>query len=445
MERNDKKNEMEQIQNSLEEFLRQEVEGYEKPKGKPNAAPKKEVDVLINRQAPRPTNHSQSQGSRTSSPREDRTSQPQRKSVGAAERKGSKEQPRRRAYEEAENSSSVKEPNKKTKKKNEKIEKKGNRQAGNKPKSKIKKIMISVAALAILLLGAWFLLVGSMYDKMQYNESENIAKGPLKEKGVTNILLIGSDSRTEGDEGRSDAMILLSISNKTKTIHMTSLLRDMYVEIPGYKGNRLNAAYSYGGPELLIETIKLNLGVEVSRYVVVNFQAFANLVDAVGGVNLELSNEEVQWVNAYLNEYNLLQGNPIDTNYLDTSLSGMIHLNGPQSLAYSRNRYIGTDFGRTERQRKVLSQVIKQLPKGVITNPGELINGLFPNLTTNMTKSECFSLSFQGSKLLTYEIVQGSIPQEGTYKNANIRGMEVLEVDFEKNKQYIQTAIYGEQ
>ncbi len=87
---------------------------------------------------------------------------------------------------------------------------------------------------------------------------------------------------------------------------MTSLLRDMYVDIPGRDGNRLNAAYSFGGPELLLETVKQNLGIEVNRYAVVNFQAFANLVDAVNGVNMELTNEEVKWVNAYLNEYNEL-------------------------------------------------------------------------------------------------------------------------------------------
>ena len=126
---------------------------------------------------------------------------------------------------------------------------------------------------------------------MNYEQNESVS-GPLKENGVTSVLLIGSDSRTSGTEGRSDAMILITISDRTKTVHMTSLLRDMYVEIPGYEGNRLNAAYAYGGPELLMETINQNLGTEVYHYAVVNFEAFANLVDAVGGVELELTNEE---------------------------------------------------------------------------------------------------------------------------------------------------------
>ena len=208
---------------------------------------------------------------------------------------------------------------------------------GKKKKSRGKKVLTVLAVLLVLFGAVWYLAIGSIYGKMRYNRLETLAGEPLKENGVVNILLIGSDSRTEGDDGRSDAMILLSVSSKTRTIHMTSLLRDMYVDIPGRNGNRLNAAYSFGGPELLLETVKQNLGIEVNRYAVVNFQAFANLVDAVNGVDLELTNEEVKWVNAYLNEYNELRGMPMETDYLDTSLSGMIHLNGAQSLAYSRN------------------------------------------------------------------------------------------------------------
>ena len=219
----------------------------------------------------------------------------------------------------------------------------------------------------------------------------------------------------------------------------------MYVEIPGYEGNRLNAAYAYGGPELLMETINQNLGTEVYHYAVVNFEAFANLVDAVGGVELELTNEEVQWVNAYLNEYNELRGMPMETDYLDTSLSGNIHLNGAQALAYCRNRYIGTDFARTQRQRNVLSAVMKKLPGALITNPGGLINGLFPNLTTNLTQGECMRLAMMAGKLLTYDIVQDSLPLDGTYSNATIREMSVLQVDFDQNRAYIRTEIYGEE
>ena len=140
------------------------------------------------------------------------------------------------------------------------------------------KKVLTVLAVLLVLFGSS--LVSGNQKYLRENEIQQGGKrlpGSLfgKENGVVNILLIGSDSRTEGDDGRSDAMILLSVSSKTRTIHMTSLLRDMYVDIPGRDGNRLNAAYSFGGPELLLETVKQNLGIEVNRYAVVNFQAFA--------------------------------------------------------------------------------------------------------------------------------------------------------------------------
>ncbi len=332
--------------------------------------------------------------------------------------------------------------NKKTKKGNKK---KGNKKNKKEKKSKWKKFLVVLLVVVAILFFAWYSLIGKVYKQMNYEKVQGLASEPMKQDGVTNVLLIGNDSRENGNDGRSDAMILLSISNETKTIHMTSLLRDMYVDIPGYDGNRLNAAYAYGGPALLCETIEQNFGIEVNRYVLVNFQAFAALVDAVGGIDMEVTNEEVQWINAYLNEYNMLEGREMTTDYLDTSLSGEIHLNGPQALAYSRNRYIGTDFGRTERQRKVLSAVIGKLPVAFATGGDELLNELLPNLTTNLTQMEVFGLSGDAGKLLTYEIVQTVIPAEGTYSNATIRGMSVLEVDFEANKQILQRDIYGKE
>ena len=310
--------------------------------------------------------------------------------------------------------------------------------------SALKKLLITAVLLVALIGGGLYFLVGNVYAKMNYEAIDSVAKKPMQEDGVVNILLIGNDSRQNGEDGRSDAMILLSISSKTKTIYMTSLLRDMYVEIPGHDGNRLNAAYSFGGAELLMETIEQNLDIPINRYMLVNFEAFANLVDAVGGVDLELTTEELEYVNGYLQEYNNLTNRPQGTDNMDTSQPGLVHLNGPQALAYCRNRYIGTDFGRTERQRKVLTAVIKKLPAAMGTNTQELIDGLMPNLTTNLTRNECYRLSLMAGKLLTYDIVSDSIPQPNTYSNATIRKMAVLEVDFETNIKYLKEKIYGE-
>ncbi len=308
-----------------------------------------------------------------------------------------------------------------------------------------RRLLVVLGVIVVVIAAAWYFITGSIYNEMNYEGILSVANESMRDEGVYNILLIGNDSRSDDEDGRSDAMILLSISPKTKTITMMSMLRDMYVDIPGYSnGNRLNAAYAYGGPELLMQTLEQNLGIEIHRYMLVNFEAFANLVDAVGGVTLELTNEEVSYVNGYLTEYNTLTNRPEGTDYLDPSLSGTIDLNGPQALAYCRIRYIGTDFARTERQRNVLTAVIRKLPSALISNPVGVITELFPSLTTNLTKSEFRQLSLQIFNLLTYDFSQCSIPISGSYTNATIRGMSVLDVDFETNKAFIRQTIYGE-
>lgn len=313
-----------------------------------------------------------------------------------------------------------------------------------KKKSRLRRFLFAAVLVVALFCTGLYCLVGSLYGKMNYAEVAAVSDMPLQENGVVNILLIGSDSRQNDTSGRSDAMILLSLSSRTKTVCLTSLLRDMYVDIPGYDGNRLNAAYAFGGAELLMQTIELNFNIPVHRYMVVNFEGFANLVDAVGGIDLELSSAEIEYVNGYLVEYNMLTGRPQGTDNMDPSISGLVHLNGPQALAYTRNRYIGTDFGRTERQRKVLTAVIRKLPASLLTNMSGLTDGLLTNLTTNLTQSECFRLSLMAGKLLTYDIVTDSIPQSGTYRNATIRQMAVLEVDFDANIRYLKEKLYGE-
>ncbi|MCR4690349.1 MAG: LCP family protein [Lachnospiraceae bacterium] len=306
------------------------------------------------------------------------------------------------------------------------------------------KFILLLALLLVILFVAMNLFVGSAYNKMTYEESGELAKEPMMEEGVVNLLLIGCDSRQNGEDGRSDAMILISMNPKKKKIFMTSILRDSYVSIPGHGQNRLNAAYAYGGGALLCQTINENFGIEVNRYAIVNFQAFAALVEAVGGVDIDVTSEEVEWINAYLNEYNMLEGRDITTDYLDTSLSGNVHLNGPQALAYCRNRYIGTDFGRTERQRKVLSAIMGKVPAAMATNPNGLIDGIFPYLTTNLTQGEVSKLTTKMGAAATYETVQLTVPADGTWSNSKIDGKAVLEVDFEANKALLQEEIYGE-
>ena len=315
-----------------------------------------------------------------------------------------------------------------------------------KKKNPFKSFLITVLVCVLIVLaiglGISYSMTKKAYGMMHYESAGDFDKEALTADGVTNILLIGNDSRLNGEDGRSDAMILVSISKTSGKILMTSILRDVYVEIPGHGSNRLNAAYAFGGPELLMETIEKNFDIPVNRYVLVNFEAFAGVVDAVGGVDIELTAEEIGWVNAYLNEYNELTGHEFGYNYLTETEPGVIHLNGPQALAYSRNRYVGTDFGRTERQRKVMEEIIKKLPGAVLTNMDGLMEGLCPNLTTNLTLNECYGLVLRVPFIFKYERVSGSIPLEGTWWDQNIDGMAVLGIDFEANKNYLHENLY---
>ena len=140
-----------------------------------------------------------------------------------------------------------------------KKERSGRKKKGH---SWLRTLLVFLVIVLALFFGGLYLAVGVVYDKMNIVPDESV-KGPVKKDGVTSVLLIGSDSRMAGTEGRSDAMILITVSDCTKTVHMTSLLRDMYVDIPGHDGNRLNAAYAYGGAELLMETVNRNFGTEV--------------------------------------------------------------------------------------------------------------------------------------------------------------------------------------
>ena len=300
-------------------------------------------------------------------------------------------------------------------------------------------LLVCIAAFAFS-----YSMTKKAYNLMTYEEAGDLDKEALTSDGVTNILLIGNDSRLGGEDGRSDAMILVSISKNTGKILMTSILRDVYVEIPGYGSNRLNAAYAFGGAELLMETIEKNFDIPVHRYVLVNFEAFANVVDAVGGVDLELTADEIMWVNAYLNEFNELTGKEFGFDYIFQTEGGVVHLNGPQALAYSRIRYIGNDFGRTERQRKVMEQIAKKLPSYVVKDFDGFINALCPNLTTNLTIKECYSLVLRAPFMIGYEQMSAGLPLDGTWWNETIDSMAVLGMDFDANREYLKENLYTE-
>lgn len=266
-----------------------------------------------------------------------------------------------------------------------------------------------------------------------------------EDKKVINILLIGSDSRSAKDRGRSDAMILISINKKKKQIIATSIMRDIYLSIPGRKKNRINTAYSYGGPDLLLDTIEQNFKLKLDRYAIVDFSGFIDVVDAVGGVVLEIKEYELKHIQGDMRLVKEDTGELTLVKAEAMKAPGTYLLNGAQALDYARIRHSGNaDFERTSRQRRVLEQLFLSVKDCKLTKINELLETILPLITTNLTEEEIFSLILSIPTVSGYEIKQNRIPVEGSYNNLRIRGMSVLGIDFEKNIQELYDTIYNE-
>ena len=254
---------------------------------------------------------------------------------------------------------------------------------------------------------------------------------------IINILLIGQDRREGQGRQRSDAMILCTLNLQTKTLTMTSFMRDMYVQIPGYSDNRINVCYPIGGMELLDECLNKNFGVVVDGNVEVDFGGFMDLIDMLGGVDLELTEDEA----AYLNR----RGNwdVSDTAWTWNLTAGMNHLTGEQALAYSRIRQIGNgDFGRTERQRKVIGALLAECKDMSVSELNGLLRNILPMLTTDMSNATIIGYAMKLFPIMTdLNVKTERIPAEGTYRNASINGMSVLVPNLKANREVLSDAM----
>ncbi len=248
-------------------------------------------------------------------------------------------------------------------------------------------------------------------DEMNPDEVEWGEIAPLMDDDLLNILLVGQDRRPGQGRQRSDSMILCSINAKTKKISMISFLRDLYVQIPGYTDNRLNAAYVFGGFPLLKDTLKTNFGVSVDGCFEVDFNGFTALIDEIGGVDINLTAAEAKVVGGGTKE-------------------GDNHLNGELALKYARIRKIDSDFQRTNRQRKVLLACYDKVKFLGLTDLVGLLDQALPNLTTDLTNTQIYAIASKMFGLFgKAEVNTYYIPPDGTYSNVYIRGMAVLYPD----------------
>ena len=197
---------------------------------------------------------------------------------------------------------------------------------------------------------------------------------------VTNIALFGVDSRNDDDVGRSDALMILSIDRKHGKIKLTSIARDTYVSVDGYGQTKINHAYAYGGPELAIKTINENFSLDVKDFVTVNFSQLAEIIDYVGGVTINVTEEERVVANKYVDNLNKLG---IPTDYITET--GDIRLTGGQAVAYARNRETGSDTARTSRQREILSAMFDEVKKLNITQYPGLVSMILSESKTSLS------------------------------------------------------------
>lgn len=270
-------------------------------------------------------------------------------------------------------------------------------------------------------------------------QSSAVEAVPIISSGdVYNLLLIGVDLRAgQNWNGNSDTMILVSINSRTKKIYMTSFMRDLYANIPGVGAYKLNRAYALGGGPLLVQTIEENYRIKIDNYAWVDFYALINIIDSIGGINMDVSAEEARVANNYIAE--MCRGAGLDPASYYISGGNTIHLNGMQAVAYARIRYVGNaDFGRTERQRKVLAQMFAILQTKSISEVNAFLNAALPNVTHNISADRVTNLILNAPTYLGYSLESQRVPFDGAYTYAG----EMLLPDFEYTINTLKNNIY---
>lgn len=333
-------------------------------------------------------------------------------------------------------------------------------------------ILASLAVLLLVLIGVYHWVLDHYVDKLNivteetglifetdHPETEEVVElnGEMDAnnlplicdtKNVKNILLLAVDSRGK-EAGLSDSMILLSINRETEKIVLCSFLRDILAHFPqepksamSGKYSKLTHAHSYGGPELTMAVLKETFNIEVEYYAKINFYSFVDMVDLMGGVDIYMTESEIWWINDhFLTER--IETHELFPTYKKTYIpggEGMKHLNGLQALGHARNRTIGSDFARTQRQRNILQAMAKKATTLSLSQLNQLLNSILPMITTNMPKNMIKDFIGDVPSYLTYEVASTRIPGDGLYTSQNY----CLVPDLEKNCALLYEEIYGE-
>ena len=309
--------------------------------------------------------------------------------------------------------------------------------AGKKKKKKKSKhtgLKILCVLLALILLLTGTAAAAVFYVTADYHPTKLASNGYANESslmsspGVTNILLMGIDTKNVNAQTRSDSMILLSIDTVHAKLKLTSFMRDMYVTVPGYGDTKLTHACAYEGPQLTVDTIELNFGIRIDAYIKIGYQLFVDLVNGIGGITVSEIDETEAWA--------------LSLEDVDIDPGTNIHLNGFEALQYCRIRKGQNDFARTERQREAITLIIKQALK---TNPLKLLKlarSLCSQMECSLSRAEMIAIALKALPCVFGKIEQQQIPADDTWSNATRDGMAVLLVDTEANKKVLRNFIY---
>lgn len=263
-------------------------------------------------------------------------------------------------------------------------------------------------------------------DPGNVNWTQLSADVTKKDKAIVNLLLIGQDRREDENTSRADSILLCSFRKKDGTMILTSFLRDLYLPIPGHGSDRLNAAYAYGGADLLKKTLTENFEIPIDGCLEVDFSRFAQIIDTLGGVTLELRQDEAEFINRETGS-SLTEGSHL--------------LTGQQALIYSRIRKLDSDgdFSRTDRQRKVVSAIVGAYRNTGLSTLIKLLKQVLPMISTDLTESRLLLLALDVFPMLpSLEITSQSIPQPGTYTDKTVNGMAVLWPDMDAARTRLQ-------
>ena len=285
----------------------------------------------------------------------------------------------------------------------------------------------------------------NILEDINSNEDINLTEKQLEQ--IKTIAIFGSDSRNVQDtydDARSDVIIIFSVNQVTKKISMISIPRDTYVDIPGYGKTKINHAFAYGKEQLAIKTINQNFGLNISEYVTVNWDSVAKIVNMVGGIDLNITEAEKNFINKYIN-YTAENSNG---NRTKLKSSGYVHLNGTQALTHCRNRYVGNDFARAERQRNVITKLMEKIAQKDLNEINNLIDNFLPYVKTNIDVMEYSSYipeALQHKTEYLSNIVSTQVPSTSQAQGQMINGVYFFVPNsYEECKNTFIYALYGD-